>query len=79
MDILKHLPRQNFSDRAYSSIHWVLHCLGVVNAPTIAQQKRIRQSLQSKYGIKTIRYQGALGHIYYVNDLAKIIAQVRYF
>lgn len=39
--------------------------------------QRITNMLQRLCGISSIRYKGALGHVYYVNDLAGIIAQVR--
>jgi hypothetical protein len=38
--------------------------------------KEIDTALQNSCGIQTTRYAGALGHIYYANDLAGIIAQV---
>ena len=33
--------------------------------------------LQKMCGVDSIKYKGALGHTYYVNNLAQIIAQVR--
>lgn len=35
------------------------------------------QWVQSLCGIHTVRYQGALGHVYYMNDLVGVIQQVR--
>ena len=37
----------------------------------------IDKLLQDQWGIASIRHEGPLGHIYYLNDLAAIIAQVR--
>ncbi|KAI6116436.1 hypothetical protein F5141DRAFT_1187659 [Pisolithus sp. B1] len=61
LDILRHLPR--------------LSILGVDNIPSTRVLKDIDNSLQSQYRIPLVRYQGALGHIYYVNYLPSIIAQ----
>ena len=33
-------------------------------------------ALQVAFGVPSIRYEGALGHIYYVNDIRTIVAQV---
>ncbi|KAI6137573.1 hypothetical protein BKA82DRAFT_4335007 [Pisolithus tinctorius] len=60
LDILWHLPRSLFSDVQLQVILWGLAILGVDN---------------SQYRIPSVRYQGALGHIYYVNHLPSIIAQ----
>ncbi|KAI6026560.1 hypothetical protein BKA83DRAFT_121163 [Pisolithus microcarpus] len=37
--------------------------------------KDLDNSLQSQYGVPSIRYQGSLGHVYYVNHLPSLIAQ----
>jgi hypothetical protein len=39
----------------------------------------IDKALQPLCGIQSIRYAGKLGHIYYANDMAAIIAQVAIF
>ncbi|KAI6107639.1 hypothetical protein EDD16DRAFT_1694913 [Pisolithus croceorrhizus] len=49
------------SSGSLGSLHWVL--------------KDVDNLLQSLYGIPSVHYQGALGHIYYVNYLPSIIAQ----
>ncbi|KAI6137814.1 hypothetical protein BKA82DRAFT_4486738 [Pisolithus tinctorius] len=75
LDILRHLPRSLFSDAQLQVILWGLAILGVDNVPSTKTLKDIDNSLQSQYGIPSVRYQGALGHIYYVNHLPSIIAQ----
>ena len=52
--------------------------LGVPDLPSDHEVDRITKSLQRLLGVESIHYQGAMGHVYYVNDMAKLIAQVRY-
>ncbi|RDB18364.1 hypothetical protein Hypma_000365 [Hypsizygus marmoreus] len=75
LDILRHLPRSIFSDDQMRIILWGMEVLGVNGLPSVDVMKDIDVLLQSYCGVDTIRYQGAFGHIYYVNDLGKIIAQ----
>ena len=39
--------------------------------------KDVRDCLQRLCGMHSVRYQGALGNLFYVNDFAAIVAQVR--
>ncbi|KAI5992866.1 hypothetical protein EDC04DRAFT_2613469 [Pisolithus marmoratus] len=75
LNILRHLPRSLFSDVQLQVILWGLSVLGVDNIPSTRILKDIDSALQSQYGIPSVCYQGALGHIYYVNHLPSIIAQ----
>jgi hypothetical protein len=50
--------------------------LGVEDLPSDRIMDDVDRALQKLCGIQTIRYSGKLGHIYHVNDLAAIIAQV---
>lgn len=76
LDILRHVPRCAFSDRQNTVIHWALLALGVKDVPTQHAVDQVANSLQRYCGVASIRHEGALGHVYYVNDLAAIIAQV---
>lgn len=58
-------------------INWGLAMFGVDNLPSLDVMKDIDDALQDMCGIDTIRHKGPLGHVYYLNDLAAIIAQVR--
>lgn len=51
--------------------------LGVPNLPSDRTMDDIDKELQKMCGIQTHRYDGKLGHVYYVNDMAGIIAQVK--
>jgi hypothetical protein len=50
--------------------------LGLEDLPSDRAMDDIDESLQKLCGIQSIRYAGPLGHVYYVNDFAAIIAQV---
>lgn len=50
--------------------------LGLKDLPSDRIMDDIDRALQRMCGIQSIRYSGKLGHVYYVNDLAAIIAQV---
>ncbi|KAI6044629.1 hypothetical protein EDC04DRAFT_2865842 [Pisolithus marmoratus] len=75
LDILRHLPRLLFSDAQLHVFLWGLSVLGVDSVPSTRVLKDLDNSLQSQYGIPSIRYQGSLGHVYYVNHLPSLIAQ----
>ncbi|KAK7438400.1 hypothetical protein VKT23_018013 [Stygiomarasmius scandens] len=70
-----HLPRSTFSDIQLETISWALRVNGVNHVPSLDSQKHARRMLDAICGISTIRYSGALGHIYYVNSLAEIISR----
>ncbi|KAG6913998.1 hypothetical protein DXG01_002989 [Tephrocybe rancida] len=75
LDILRHIPRSSFSRKQNEIIHWSLLALGVTNIPSDRVMDDIDRALQQLCGIESLRYDGALGHVYYTNDLAGIIAQ----
>ena len=76
LDILQNLPRSIFSDKQNDIIHWGMGTLGIPQIPSNSIVKTFVQDLQSACGVRTIRYEGALGHVYYANDLLALIAQV---
>lgn len=75
LDVLRHIPRCSFSRKQNSAIHWALQAMGVDNLPSDRSMDDIDSLLQRMCGIQTIRHEGKLGHIFYVNDLAGIIGQ----
>ncbi|KAF8148334.1 hypothetical protein K438DRAFT_1625608, partial [Mycena galopus ATCC 62051] len=75
LDILRHIPRCSFSKKQNAAIHWAMLALGLTDLPSDRVMDDIDKALQKMCGIQSIRYMGKLGHIYYVNDLAAIIAQ----
>ncbi|KAJ7764528.1 hypothetical protein DFH07DRAFT_376904 [Mycena maculata] len=75
LDILRHIPRCSFSKKQNTAIHWGMTALGLRDLPSDRVMDDIDKALQPLCGIQSVRYSGKLGHIYYVNDLAAIIAQ----
>ncbi|KAF8150578.1 hypothetical protein B0H34DRAFT_801520 [Crassisporium funariophilum] len=75
LDILRHIPRSAFSRSQNETIHWAMSALGLSNLPSDRVMDDIDRALQDVCGIESLRYKGALGHIYYTNDLAGLLAQ----
>ncbi|KAL0569380.1 hypothetical protein V5O48_012589 [Marasmius crinis-equi] len=75
LDILRHIPRCAFSRKQNEAIHWAMLALGLQNLPSSRVMDTIDMELQSLCGIRTIRHEGKLGHVYYTNDFAGIVAQ----
>lgn len=57
-------------------IMWAMELLNVDYLPSVSTLKALSRDQQEAVGIRTLRYDGALGHVYYVNSLADTIAQV---
>ena len=76
LDILRHIPRCTFSLKQNTVIHWALLALGIRDIPSERTIEHVSKKLQSIFGVVSIRYKGAFGHIYYTNDFAAIVAQV---
>jgi hypothetical protein len=65
-----------FSESELELMFWLLEVNGVENMPKIDKMKRFQEHMQRVAGFNSIKYEGALGNTYYVNDLGQIIAQV---
>ncbi|KAJ3859097.1 hypothetical protein EV359DRAFT_68458 [Lentinula novae-zelandiae] len=70
-----HLLCSVFSSHQLGLFLWLLKVNGVEDATSVKSMKALDSKLQKLYGIQTIKYKGAMGHTYYVNSLADIIAQ----
>ncbi|KAF8234111.1 hypothetical protein L208DRAFT_1551527 [Tricholoma matsutake] len=75
LDILQHLPHAIFSDEQMRVILWGMEVFGINGLPSVEVMKDIDRLLQSYCGVDTIQYKGVFGHVYYVNDLGKLIVQ----
>ncbi|KAG2126284.1 hypothetical protein DEU56DRAFT_743067 [Suillus clintonianus] len=75
LDILMHLPRSVFSERQIDILLWLLRVNNVDDVPSVKSVKLIKDTIQRLCGIRSIPYDGALGHKYYVNSLPDIIRQ----
>ncbi|KIJ33479.1 hypothetical protein M422DRAFT_52423 [Sphaerobolus stellatus SS14] len=69
------MRRSTLSEKQLKTVEWCLLSLRVKNVPSPDVAEEVGKVLQATLGIKTIRYEGSLGNIYYVNDLGAIIAQ----
>ncbi|KAJ3720842.1 hypothetical protein DFJ43DRAFT_1001105 [Lentinula guzmanii] len=75
LDILQHLPRSTFSDSQLAVITWALRNTGIPEVPSVYGMKTIQKMLDALCGVRTLKYEGSLGHIYYVNSLEDIVSQ----
>ncbi|KAJ7294046.1 hypothetical protein C8J57DRAFT_1042339 [Mycena rebaudengoi] len=75
LNVLMHLPRSVFSQRQLDLFLWLLKINNVDDVPSVKSMQELNAMLQKLCGIESIAYDGALGHKYYVNNLAQIIAQ----
>lgn len=72
-----HLPRSVFSERQLDILLWLLQANGISEVPSVHAMKHLNRKLQDDSGVRTIEYNGTLGHKFFVNSLSDIIAQVR--
>ena len=79
LDIFRNLPCSTLSEKQHGLILWGICSLGISNVPSENTVKSVIDSIQYMCGVRTIRYKEALGHVYYVNDLCALIAQVTLF
>ncbi|KAK0444176.1 hypothetical protein EV421DRAFT_1903287 [Armillaria borealis] len=75
LDIFMHLPRSAFSQHQLDLFLWLLEANKVDDLPSVASMKKLNKALQKLCGIESLRYEGALGHKYYLNSLSQMIAQ----
>lgn len=55
---------------------WLLQVHSVTGCPNVKRVKRFCDDMQHLYGVDTLRYEGKLGNLYYVNDLRQMLANV---
>ncbi|KAK0448235.1 hypothetical protein EV421DRAFT_1900873 [Armillaria borealis] len=75
LNILMHLPRSVFSHRQLDLFLWLLKENGVDDVPTVKTMQSLNDALQKLCSITSLAFDGALGHKYFMNDLAQLIAQ----
>ncbi|KIJ60407.1 hypothetical protein HYDPIDRAFT_177473 [Hydnomerulius pinastri MD-312] len=62
-------------DKLVNLLTWVLHINGISDVPSVKTLKNLEDGLQKICGIKTLSYEGALGHKYFMNSFADIVRQ----
>jgi hypothetical protein len=75
IDILMHLPRSAFSQLQLNILLWHLEVNDVPHLPSPQSLRNLEVVMQRLHGVRTLAYDGALGHKYYINLLSDIIAQ----
>ncbi|TEB24421.1 hypothetical protein FA13DRAFT_1638766, partial [Coprinellus micaceus] len=75
LDILMHLPRSVFSEKQIDLMLWLLKVNGITDCPSTKEVKDWSRDINRLYGIDTFEYNGALGHVYYVNSISQMLAQ----
>ncbi|KAF8891836.1 hypothetical protein BD779DRAFT_1437618 [Infundibulicybe gibba] len=75
IDILLHLPRSVFSKRQLDIFLWLLMVNDVDDIPSKYAIQNQEKKLQGICGVRTLEYEGALGHRYCVNSLGDLLAQ----
>ncbi|KAL1692476.1 hypothetical protein GGG16DRAFT_51549 [Schizophyllum commune] len=75
-DVLRNVPRCAFSRKQIGAVRWAMSAAGLAETPpSDSKMDSVDRDLQEKCGIRSLRYEGKLGHVYYANDLAGIVAQ----
>ncbi|KAI0259241.1 hypothetical protein BC834DRAFT_833886, partial [Gloeopeniophorella convolvens] len=74
-DLIMNLPRSTFSTRQIDTIVWLLKENGASQVPSAKTIRDHNTALHNMCGIRTIQYDGALGHKFFVNSLADMISQ----
>jgi hypothetical protein len=77
VDLLDNLPRLRLSRNHLKLVLWVMKQAGAKDVPSVDQLRRVQANLKERCGaISTTRFRSDLGNIFYVNDLAQIVAKV---
>lgn len=71
-----HLPRSVFSQRQLDLFLWLLKVNDVDDVPSVKSMQTLNTTLQRMCGVDSVKYKGELGHVFYVNNLLQVIAQV---
>lgn len=79
LDIIANIPRLAFSTQQIQMMFWFLKSNGVSQVPSAKALRNQNAALHSMCGIHTLEYGGAFGHTFFINSLADIIRQVRFF
>ena len=77
LDTMANIPRSAFSRQQIQMIFWFLKANGVSRIPSANTLYKQNAVLHSMCGVRTLEYDGAFGHKYFINSLADIICQVR--
>jgi hypothetical protein len=77
LDIIANIPRSAFSRQQIEMMFWFSKANGVPRIPSAKTLRSQNAVLHSMCGVRTLEYDGAFGHRYFINSLADTICQVR--
>ncbi|KAF9000563.1 hypothetical protein BDZ89DRAFT_913239, partial [Hymenopellis radicata] len=58
--------RAAFSRKQNTAIHWAMLALGLQSLPSDREMDEVDTALQKMCGIQSLKYNGKLGHIFYM-------------
>lgn len=67
-----------FSHQQLDVFLWPPKVNNIDDVPSVRSMQTLNVMLQKMCGVDSIKHKGTLGHIYYVNSLSNIIAQVNF-
>ena len=76
LDIVANIPRSAFSMQQIQLMFWFLKANGAPRIPPAKTLRSQNAALHSMCGIRTLEYDGAFGHKFFINSLADTICQV---
>ena len=71
-----HLPRSVFSRKQLDLFLWLLRVNRVDDVPSVKSMTLLNKIMQNLCGVDTIAYKGKQGHVYHVNNIGQLLAQV---
>jgi hypothetical protein len=77
LDTIANILRSAFSTKQIEMIFWFLKANGVSRIPSAKTLRSQNAVLHSMCAIRTLEYNGAFGHRYFINSLADTIRQVQ--
>ncbi|KIJ47128.1 hypothetical protein M422DRAFT_249438 [Sphaerobolus stellatus SS14] len=75
LDMLDNLPRMRLSDTQMEAVLWVMKESGSRNVPSLDTLRRVQGKLQKVTGIPTTKFKSSQGNVFYVNNVAKQLAE----
>lgn len=76
MDIMTAFPRSLFSESEMEVTRWFARWLGVSHVPSVQQVKNHCHEVLAVAGASPTLYEGEIGHVYSMLDLATILRHV---
>jgi hypothetical protein len=77
LDMLDNLPRLRMSNKHMEAVLFVLKESGARDVPSLGTLRRLQSKLSEKTSAKPTRHVSTDGNVYYINDIAAQVADVR--